>query len=101
MGEIMDNKKEKVEEKRNLVSIQTVFNETNVPSVIDYLSLDVEGTEYLVMKYFPWDEYCFEFMTIERPNDDLKTMLQLHGYKLLRIITNWGETFWIHEKLVL
>ncbi len=58
--------------KRNLVSILTVFSQTNVPNVIDYMSLDVKGAESLVMANFPWDSYSFKFLTIERPKDDLK-----------------------------
>jgi len=43
--------------KRNLVSIHTVFRNTNVPSKIDYFSLDVEGAESIVVANFPWKSY--------------------------------------------
>ncbi len=39
--------------KRNLVSISTIFNQTNVSNVIYYMSLDVEGAESLVWKISP------------------------------------------------
>lgn len=100
VGDDMDNKKkdDKTLEKRNLVSISTVFEETNVPHMIDYFSLDVEGAETLVMKDFPWHSYTFKFMTIERPKDELITMLNSHGYVKVMNVTSWGETLWIHKE---
>jgi hypothetical protein len=32
---------------------------------IDYLSLDVEGAESLIMKHFPFDEYSFNIRTVD------------------------------------
>lgn len=87
--------------KRNLVSILTIFNQTNVPRVIDYMSLDVEGAESLVMEHFPWSDYSFKFLTIERPKDDLKQKLKFNGYKMVLILTYYGETLWIHQPSVL
>ena len=101
VGEGMDNEKKEVSgEKRNLVSISTVFQAHHVPNIIDYLSLDVEGAETIVMEHFAWDQYQFKFITIERPKDDLKAMLVSNGYKQVKKITYWGETLWIHETLV-
>jgi len=94
-----DNKDE-ANAKRNLVSISTVFKEAKVPSIIDYLSLDVEGAESLVMANFPWELYKIRFITIERAKDDLEAMLNENGYKKLGTIASWGETIWFHESLV-
>ena len=96
-GQGMDNKESKKEEKRNLVSILTIFKETNVPREIDYFSLDVEGAESLVMENFPWSSYTFKFMTIERPKDDLIQKLASAGYIMVKRLSNWGETLWINE----
>lgn len=87
--------------KRNLVSISTIFNQTNVPYVIDYMSLDVEGAESLVMEHFPWDYFSIKFLTIERPKEDLRQRLMLEGYKMIITLTNYGETLWIHQPSVL
>jgi hypothetical protein len=100
----MDNKPKENNgnmEKRNLVSIQTVFRNTNVPSKIDYFSLDVEGAESIVMADFPWKSYSFKFITIERPKDDLIHLLVRNGYKKALNITDWGETLWVNTKEVL
>jgi hypothetical protein len=101
VGEGFDNEKKRAEEKRNLVSISTVFQETQVPTVIDYMSLDVEGAETLVMQDFPFDTYKISFLTIERPKDDLRELLKKNGYKTIhKDISNFGETLWFHEKSV-
>jgi len=100
----MDNKPKEhagKTEKRNLVSIQTVFRNTNVPSKIDYFSLDVEGAESIVMADFPWKSYSFKFITIERPKNDLIHLLVRNGYKKALNITDWGETLWVNTKEVL
>ena len=99
VGEGMDNAGGG-EEKRNIVSISTVFEKYHAPEIMDYLSLDVEGAESYVMKNFDWDRYKFKFLTVERPKDDLKHLFKENGYHQVRKITNWGETLWIHQELV-
>lgn len=99
VGEGMDNTKQS-EERRNLVSIATAFREANVPSVVDYFSLDVEGAETLIMQHFPWDEYRFRFITIERPRDDLVGLLTSHGYRKVMTIADFGETLWSHPETI-
>ena len=103
VGDGMDNtgtSSHTVDEKRNIVSIATVFQETNVPSVIDYLSLDVEGAELLVMKDFPFDKHKFKWITIERPKDELVNLLQQNGYKKVMTIAKFGEILFYHTEEV-
>jgi len=40
------------------------------------------------------------FMTIERPKDDLVSLLKEHGYQKLADISNFGETIWFHKSLL-
>jgi hypothetical protein len=69
--------------------------------VIDYLSLDCEGAETLVLNdEFPFDRYQFTVMTIERPDDTLTKRLESHGYQQLRRLTSWGETLWAHQSAI-
>ncbi len=100
VGESLDNKNGE-EAKRNLVSISTVFVETNVPTVIDYFSLDVEGAEMLVMENFPFEKYKVRFMTVERPRPDLVALMTKHGYKRNpKDFVHWGESLWFHPDFV-
>lgn len=100
VGDNFDNNNNVADAKRNIVSISTVFREAKVPNIIDYFSFDVEGAESFVMRDFPWDQYKFRFITIERPKADLISLLEKKGYRKLATITSWGETVWFHESLV-
>jgi hypothetical protein len=35
------------------------------PPVIDYWSLNTEGSEFAILKSFPFDEYSFRVLTVE------------------------------------
>ena len=84
-------------EKRYTVSLPTVFHKFKVPHVIDYLSLDVEGAESLIMKDFPFEDYQIKIMTVERPKGDLKELLLVNGYLYVMDLSRWGETLWVHN----
>jgi hypothetical protein len=89
-----------VTESRYTVTLVDLFERFNVPHVIDYLSLDVEGAESYIMKDFPFDDYVIKIMTIERPKDDLKELLDKYGYLFLQKISKWGETIYCHKSFL-
>ncbi len=78
------------------VTLSEIFKKFDVPRVIDYLSLDVEGAEEFIMTSFPLEEYRIRIMTIERPKQKLRTYLESHGYLEILRLSRWGETLWIH-----
>ena len=88
--------------KRYTVPLKYIFERYNVPKIIDYLSLDVEGAEYYIMKDFPFDTYSFRFLSIERPNEQLQEILKNNGYELLSNTRldkrKLGETIWAMKK---
>lgn len=65
------------------VPFSIMLQQVNAPKQIDYLSLDVEGAESIVMKSFPWDTHRFSVLTVERPHTDLVGMLRRHHYRFL------------------
>jgi len=79
------------------VPLVEILEQNNVPTVIDYFSLDVEGAESYVMDDFPFDRYTFKILTVERPKPDLEANLKQNGYHFLRTISFFGETLWVHE----
>ena len=100
MDEKLANRKKEpdaVAEERYTAPFAELLQEYKVPRTIDYVSLDVEGAEYLIMQHFPFDKYTIRILTIERPSNDLKKMLELHGYLMLKSLAWWGETLWAHE----
>ena len=57
--------------------------EADSPNIIDFLSLDVEGSEMEVLKGLDFKKFHFHFLLIEsRSIDILKNFLLTHGYVL-------------------
>mmetsp|Transcript_3847 Transcript_3847/g.5590 ORF Transcript_3847/g.5590 Transcript_3847/m.5590 type:complete len:305 (+) Transcript_3847:96-1010(+) len=82
------------------VTLTEILERFNAPNEIDYLSLDVEGAEEFIMKNFPLDKYKISLMTVERPKDSLRDLLQAHGFKNIKRLSRWGETLWAHESVM-
>ena len=101
VGEQFDNTAELSsrgrKEPRRTVSLEEIFRKFNAPSVIDYFSFDVEGAEDLVLQPSVLAHYRFSVMTIERPKQVLKDLLSANGYKLVKVISDFGETLWVHS----
>jgi hypothetical protein len=100
MDEKLANRKEEPDaqiEERYTAPLVHVFEKFHVPNEIDYMSLDVEGAEYLIMKDFPFDQYHIKIMTVERPSKQLRRLLEEQGYVFLKDLAWWGETLWAHH----
>jgi len=85
------------EQTRYTAPFRELLQKFDVPHTIDYLSLDVEGAELLIMQEFPFDSYLVKVMTVERPGAELKALLQSKGYIFLKDLAWWGETLWAHK----
>jgi len=46
-------------------TLNKVLEENNVPKIIDYLSIDVEGMEYDILKVFDFNKYHINTLTVE------------------------------------
>ena len=77
------------------VSVGTLVRDFHVPAVIDYLSLDIEGAEHWVFE-FPWVNYIFPTLTVERPGDKLATLFEENGYTYLCDHGDFGDQLWVH-----
>ena len=70
-----------------------------VPREVDYLSLDVEGAEHLVMHTFPWATHRINVLTVERPKPVLGAALRRHGYRHVCTHGPFGDELWVHAAL--
>ena len=61
-------------------SLASILDEHESPEVIDYLSLDVEGAEEMILSNFPFDKWTFLVMSIERPTPSLDVLLDANDY---------------------
>jgi FkbM family methyltransferase len=69
-------------------TIDRILNNYNCPKIIDYISLDIEGSEYKFLSKFPFSEYEFILMTVEHNlylgnhenKEKIKKILYDNGY---------------------
>lgn len=86
---------------RKMISkpLEAILKDVNAPSVIDYLSIDIEGAEYYALKNFPFHKYTFRAITIERPNKLLQELLALKGYVVVKRIPDL-DFFYVHSSFM-
>ena len=106
VGDDFDNSRRKVEEagkQARVLSLQTqtlesVLEEYGAPPEIDYLSLDVEGSEWECLRKFPFSRWRFRAMTVERMPLKLGLLLDAHGY--IQVAHEKHDTFLVHRDFV-
>jgi FkbM family methyltransferase len=81
----------------NAVTLTELLDRYNAPKVIDYFSLDVEGSEERVIRSFDFDRYRFECLTIERPTPEVNEILFENGYVFVK--NYWFDSFYVHSSL--
>jgi len=94
------------------ISIKDLLNKYNVPTHIDYCSIDIEGQEYEVLKNFPFDKYTVSCWTIEHNEphqgpelrDKIRKLMTDNGYVFVKgndDVLNWGhgpiDDFYVHQ----
>jgi FkbM family methyltransferase len=71
-------------------TVRSVLRECGAPSVIDYWSLDTEGSELAILKSFPFDEFSFRTLTVEHNwlpvREDIRAFLEGHGYRRIKAL---------------
>jgi len=103
VGPDMDNSNTNKQDGSDVTLTTATLTDTldffNAPHVIDYLSLDVEGAEYLALKTFNFSKYTFLIMSIERPTEELHKLLANNGYWFVSKLSPWGEVVYFHDSL--
>lgn len=99
----LDNKK-LIAEGQKVIKLKTaslinVLEKHQAPSVIDYLSIDIEGAEERVLGNFNFGKYTFKCLTIERPSEHLRDILKGHAYLLIKEIPKF-DCFYVHESFL-
>jgi len=71
-------------------TVRSVLHEWAAPPVVDYWSLDTEGSEFAILKSFPFDEYKLRVLTVEHNGfpvrDQIRQFLELRGYRRVRAL---------------
>lgn len=99
VGPQFGNKRTQKVELRYTVSLLTLLKRFQVPTVIDYLSMDVEGAEGFILKPFfekAAAQYTIRTLSIERPSEALIATLEKHSFRKLLDFRR-GDTLWVHK----
>jgi hypothetical protein len=78
-------------------TLTEIFEVNNVPSLINYMSIDIEGADLDALKGLDFEKYSIEFLTIEHGGSEIyfnaiKDFLYSKGYSLHRI-NKWDAEF--------
>ena len=65
------------------VSLEDLLDEFKAPKTIDYLSIDTEGSEFLILENFNFDKYKFKIITCEHN-------FTANREKILKLLTGNG-----------
>ena len=76
-------------------TLTEILAEQDAPSTMDYLSLDVEGAELRVLQGLDFSNYTFLCLTVEQPNEEVKTLLSENGYLFVKEAQL--DSFYIHR----
>lgn len=86
------------------ISLEDLLVEYSAPTVIDYLSIDTEGSELEIMKNFDFSKYKFRIITIEhnfrRDAFKILELLLQNGYVQILEKLSGVEYWFMHEDLI-
>lgn len=87
------------------VSLLDLLRAYDAPSFIDFISVDVEGSEFSVLEAFPFGSYKFGLMCVEHHQPDeearIKALLEQHGYKqVFRSISEFDGWYVPNETVI-
>ncbi len=66
------------------ISLNDLLAQYNAPNIVDYMSIDTEGSEYLILSSLDFSKWKFRVITVEHNFTDKREMIQdllaLNGY---------------------
>jgi FkbM family methyltransferase len=97
----LDGKKYEV----TTISLIELLDKNSAPKVIDYLSIDTEGSEYSILEAFDFKAYQFQVITVEHAFEprrkDIFELLTQNGYiRVAESISDFDD-WYIHASVVL
>lgn len=80
------------------ISLADLLEKYSAPKVIDYISIDTEGSEYEILKNFDFDTYQFNLITVEHnytpTRDKLLKLLTKNGYRrVFEHLSKWDDWY--------
>jgi len=78
--------------------INEILAQYNAPRIIDYFSLDIEGSEERVISTLDFNAYRFKCITIERPTEKVNEVLLDNDYLFVKNFE--FDTFYVHREIL-
>ena len=87
--------------KKQTLTLEKLLETSEAPSIIDYLALDIERSEFKILKNFPFNSYKFKAISLESYVDS-KKLLQDNGYIQVAnpFCEVYHEGYFIHEDYI-
>lgn len=86
------------------ISLIDLLKKYNAPRIIDYLSLDTEGSEYEILQGFEFSEYEFRIITCEHNftpmRERIYNLLTANGYKRVLESISEFDDWYVKESLM-
>lgn len=86
-------------------TLEALLKKHQAPRIIDYAAFDIEGSEFEVLRVFPFNEYQFSALSLECDGyiwNDITNLLTANGYYEVKNPFNsdkiW-ERYWLHERI--
>lgn len=95
-SEYLKKNKKKIISKKTL-KLEDILKKNKAPKIIDYFSLDVEGSETEILENFCFKKYIFLSLTIERPTPKLNSILIDNNYVFVKNFK--VDTFYVHKSI--
>lgn len=87
------------------VSLNDLLKLYRAPSVIDYISLDIEGNEFEVLNSFDFSKYHINCLTVEHDYGEqqqkIKCLLESKGFELYTDTFCDNEDWYVNKNLVI
>jgi FkbM family methyltransferase len=75
------------------LSLMDLLDQQEAPAVIDYLSIDTEGSELAILEGIDWSRYQFRCITVEHnfteQRQGIQQLLEAQGYR--RLEQQWDD----------
>jgi FkbM family methyltransferase len=85
------------------ISLRELLIENEAPKVIDYLSIDTEGSEYRILNAFDWSEFKFQVISVEhnfsKDRELIAELLASVGYRQVYPELSKFDDWYIHEDM--
>jgi hypothetical protein len=86
------------------ISLGDLLVSSNSPPVIDFLSIDTEGSEFSILRNFDFGRYRFKIIAVEHNYNkqhraDLDGLLTANGYIKVCRSVSWVDYWYVHSSI--